>query len=45
MYNASLYRDEQGKVVGIFAAARDITKQERAAEAIRQSEERFRQMA
>ena len=25
LYNASLYRDESGKVMGIFAAARDIT--------------------
>ena len=26
MYNASLYHDEDGKVIGIFAAARDITE-------------------
>ena len=25
MYNASVYRDESGKIMGIFAAARDIT--------------------
>uniref|UniRef100_UPI0025F79922 PAS domain S-box protein n=1 Tax=Methanosarcina sp. UBA5 TaxID=1915593 RepID=UPI0025F79922 len=25
LYNASVYRDENGKVIGIFAAARDIT--------------------
>ena len=26
IYNASLYRDEDGKVLGVFAAARDITE-------------------
>ncbi|MES0335218.1 MAG: PAS domain S-box protein [Candidatus Magnetobacterium sp. LHC-1] len=26
LYNASVYRDEIGKVMGVFAAARDITK-------------------
>jgi len=26
LYNASVYRDENGKIVGVFAAARDITK-------------------
>ncbi|MBF0339147.1 MAG: PAS domain S-box protein [Nitrospirae bacterium] len=26
LYNASVYRDETGKVIGVFAAARDITK-------------------
>ena len=27
MYNASVYRDTHGKVLGVFAAARDVTKQ------------------
>jgi PAS domain S-box-containing protein len=36
LYNASLYRDDTGAVVGIFAAARDITARRRAeAEAAR----------
>lgn len=35
-YNASVYRDEQGKVIGVFAAARDITERLRAEERIRQ---------
>jgi len=26
LYNASVYRDESGKIIGVFAAARDITK-------------------
>lgn len=30
LYNASIYRDETGKVLGVFAAARDITEQRRA---------------
>ena len=29
-YNASVYRDQTGEVVGAFAAARDITERERA---------------
>jgi PAS domain S-box-containing protein len=30
LYNASVYRDDAGKVLGVFAAARDVTKQVRA---------------
>jgi len=30
LYNASLYRDTSGKVLGVFAAARDMTKQVKA---------------
>ena len=33
LYNASVYRDDTGNVIGVFAAARDITKQKRAEEA------------
>ena len=29
-YNASIYRDESGKVAGVFAAARDITERKQA---------------
>jgi len=29
VYNASVYRDETGKTIGVFAAARDITAQKR----------------
>ena len=44
LYNASVYRDEDGNVVGIFAAARDITKRKRAEEALQQIEQRFSSM-
>jgi PAS domain S-box-containing protein len=32
LYNASLYRDGVGKVLGVFAAARDITQRKKAEE-------------
>ena len=37
LYNASVYRDDSGNVVGVFAAARDITKQKKAQEQIKKS--------
>jgi GAF domain-containing protein len=30
VYNASVYKDENGSVIGVFAAARDITERKRA---------------
>jgi hypothetical protein len=38
LYNASVYRDESGRVIGVFAAARDVTDRKRAEEALRRSE-------
>ena len=35
LYNASIYRDDSGNVVGVFAAARDITERKRAEEAMK----------
>jgi PAS domain S-box-containing protein len=35
IYNASLYRDEHGRVQGVFAAARDITERKRSEAEIR----------
>jgi PAS domain S-box-containing protein len=32
LYNASVYRDERGSVLGVFAAARDVTAQKQASE-------------
>jgi PAS domain len=34
LYNASVYRDAGGKVLGVFAAARDVTKQHLAQQEI-----------
>ncbi len=30
LYNASIYRDVEGKVLGVFAAARDVTEQKKS---------------
>src|SRR4029078_2018751 len=29
LYNASVYKDDKGKVLGVFAAARDVTERKR----------------
>lgn len=34
LYNASLYRDEAGKVLGVFAAARDVTERKKAEDSL-----------
>ncbi|MEY2632051.1 MAG: hypothetical protein RIR00_705 [Pseudomonadota bacterium] len=36
LYNASVYRDEAGKVAGVFAAARDITARKKAEDELQQ---------
>jgi PAS domain S-box-containing protein len=38
LYNASVYRNEAGEVLGVFAAARDVTERNRAEEKLRRSE-------
>ena len=35
LYNASIYKDESGKVIGVFAAARDITERKKAEEILK----------
>ncbi len=32
LYNAAVYKDDKGKVLGVFAAARDVTVQKRASQ-------------
>ncbi|MFZ2198712.1 MAG: PAS domain S-box protein, partial [Thermodesulfovibrionales bacterium] len=40
LYNAAVYRDESGSVVGVFAAARDITERKKAEEIAKLDEAR-----
>jgi len=42
MYNATVYRDLSGQVLGVVAAARDLTETERLQDALRASEVRLR---
>ncbi len=44
LYNASVYRDENGKVIGIFAAARDITERNKAEEALKKAHENLEKL-
>ena len=41
LYNASVYRDEQGIINGVFAAARDITGLKRAEQAVKAERRRL----
>jgi PAS domain S-box-containing protein len=39
LYNASVYRDVNGKVVGVFAAARDVTDRKKAEAKLKEQQE------
>lgn len=41
LYNATIYRDEQGDVKGVFAAARDVTDRNRVVEALQQAHDQL----
>jgi PAS domain S-box-containing protein len=43
LYNASLFRNEQGEIAGVFAAARDITEQKRAGKALQELNQELEQ--
>ena len=45
LYNASVYKNESEEVVGVFAAARDITERQKADEKIHEIMENFRAIA
>ncbi|MDI6809125.1 MAG: PAS domain S-box protein [Candidatus Eisenbacteria bacterium] len=45
LFNAAVYRDEQGRTLGVLATARDITERKRSEEALKASEKRFRDIA
>ena len=45
VYNAAVYRDEAGQVIGVFAAARDITAQKRAEQELIRSNAELEQFA
>jgi PAS domain S-box-containing protein len=42
LYNATIYRNEDGAVQGVFAAARDITERKRADEELKTKEKQIR---
>jgi PAS domain S-box-containing protein len=44
LYNASVYRDENGEVIGVFAAARDITERKKAEEALKNAHENLEKL-
>lgn len=41
LYNATVYKDEKGMVLGVFAAARDVTRQKQSERALKESEEQI----
>jgi len=41
LYNANVYKDSDGKVLGVFAAARDVTEHKRAEDQLRVSQQQL----
>ena len=44
MYNATVFRNDSGEIQGVFAAARDITKQKQAQDALMEAHEEVRSL-
>ncbi|WP_440945965.1 PAS domain S-box protein [Methanosarcina sp. T3] len=44
LYNSSVYRDEKGEVIGVFAAARDITERKKAEEALKEAHDNLEKL-
>ena len=44
LYNATVYRDQAGRALGVFAAARDVTERKRMECELRESEARYRSL-
>ena len=42
LYNASVYKDDNDNVLGVFAAARDVTEQKKVENVLKESEEKFK---
>jgi PAS domain S-box-containing protein len=42
LYNAAVYRDDKGNVLGVFAAARDVTERKRFEQSLEQTNEELR---
>lgn len=44
LYNASVYKDESGKVIGVFASARDITELKKAEKALKKAHDNLEKL-
>ncbi|KKG27945.1 PocR ligand-binding domain-containing protein [Methanosarcina mazei] len=44
LYNASVYRDESGEVIGVFAAARDVTELKKAEDALKKAHDNLEKL-
>ncbi|UTB32476.1 MAG: PAS domain S-box protein [Methanobacterium sp. ERen5] len=44
LYNASVYKDKTGKIMGVFAAARDIMEYKKFMNALGESEKKYREI-